>query len=168
MNIPTHTSNVIRYSDLQICTSCKLQITFSNYFTSVLMKKCSNIYLLIIKLMIMIQGPTIKSEFYSWIGPNKILCPTQWYMITWNSVPDVLKVNVCIVFCVKEQCTGLRYVEILVVAESHFDHIVFLKCIYCLSNCWVCSHCTVKFLIVLCYYRQDCCCDSNCSNDCFL
>ena len=84
MNLLTHTSNVIRFSNMLISTICKLGITFfnyNNYCSSVLMKKYSQISLLIIKFIIIIQGPTIKWIFYLWIGLNQNIV---WYTMVWS------------------------------------------------------------------------------------
>ena len=54
---------------LKLSEQYKLQFRtiFFKYYTPILMKKWSRVYLLIIKFIAIIQGPTTKWVFYTWI-----------------------------------------------------------------------------------------------------
>ena len=63
------------------------------------MKKWSRVYLLIIKFIAIIQGPTTKWVFYAWIDLKQNIV----VFTTLNSLPDIFKVNVSL------QCSIARY-----------------------------------------------------------
>ena len=90
MNMPTHTSNVTKYSNFLISIFFKFRTIFFNYYTPILMKKQSRVYLLIIKFIAITQGPTI----YVLNRSKTKHCVLHYGMITWNPLPDVFIVNV--------------------------------------------------------------------------
>ena len=95
MNIPTHTSNVTKYSNFLISISFKFRTIFFNYYTPILMKKQSRVYLLIIKFIAIIQLRTNNQMSILRVNRSKAKhCVLHNAMITWNSLPDIFKVKV--------------------------------------------------------------------------
>ena len=79
--------------------SFKFRTTFFSYYTPILMTKQSRVHLFIIKLIAIIQGPTT-TWVYRWFNrSNSKHCVLHNSMITWNSLPDVFKVNSSFSMC---------------------------------------------------------------------
>ena len=96
MNIPTHTSNVTKYSNFLISISSKFWTMFSKYYIQILIKKYGQVYLLIIKFIAIIQGPLTNNQM-NILRMNRSKtkhCVLHNDMIMWNSLPDIFKVNV--------------------------------------------------------------------------
>ena len=137
MNIPTHTSNVTKYSNFLISISFKFRTMFSKYYTPILMKKQSRVYLLIIKFIAIIQGPTTKLMSILRVNKSKTKhCVLHNGMITWNSLPDIFKVNVSFsIFKSKVRNFYLeKYYKILMLGATTIAffltcmHLRFFKC----------------------------------------
>ena len=95
MNIPTHTSNVTRYSNFLISISFKFRNIFLKYYTPILMKKQSRVYLLIVRFIATIQLRTNNQMNILRMNRSKTKhCVLHNGMITWNSLPDIFKINV--------------------------------------------------------------------------
>ena len=91
MNIPTHTSNVTRYSNFLISVSFKFRIVFFKYNTPILKLKQS------INNQIHSHSTRTNNQM-SILRVNRskqnIVSFTIHGMITWNSFHDIFKVNV--------------------------------------------------------------------------
>ena len=137
MNIPTHTSNVIKSLNFLISISFKFRTIFFNYYTPILMKKQSRVYLLIIEFIAIIKShqPTKELNQPSIIRVNR--SETKYCVlhngITWNYLPDVFKVNLSFSAFKNSQGTKILSGKIFVNvdAERHSDD---MTCIYCLSS----------------------------------
>ena len=132
MSIPTHTSNVTKYSNFLISISFKFRTIFFSYYTPILMKKVlSGVYLLIIKFIAIIQGPTTKWVFYAWIDlkQNIVSFTMVWYMkfFTWYILSQR------IIFNVQKQCMKFLSKKIFknIDAGRNYDCIFFWHACIC-------------------------------------
>ena len=133
---------------------------FSKYYHKILMKKYSRVYLLIIKFIAIIQGSTTKWVFYAWVDLKQKHWVLHIGMITWNSLPDIFKVNVSFsMFKSKIQnfLPGkiLENIDVL----RHYDCIFFLTCLQLRvfkCNCfWFLLFCCEISNYFFCGYNQD-------------
>ena len=146
MNIPRHASNVTKYSNFLISVSFKFRTRFFNYYTQILMKKQSRVYLLIIKFIAIIKGPTMSILLVN-ISKTKY-CVHHNGVITWNSLPYIFKVNVPFSMFKRKARNFLleKYQKILMLGATISLHF-FLTCIHQLffqrNNC-------VSFRVLYC------------------
>ena len=160
MNIATHTSNVTKYSNFLISISLKLRTMFSKYYTQILIKK--------IKSSLRINNQ-IHSHNTSTNNQMSILrlnrsktkhCVLHNSMIMWNSLPDIIKVNVSFSMLNSkvQNFYLIKYQRILMLGATMIAFF-FLTCLqlrFFKCNCfWFWVFCYEISNYFFCGYNQD-------------
>ena len=139
MNIPMHTSNVTRYSNFPISMSFEFQTIFFKYYTPILMKKQSS---LLINNQIHSHNTRTNNQMsILYVNRSKTKhCVLHNGTITWNSLPDIFKVNVSFsMFKSKVQNFYLeKYQKILMLGATMitFLFLKFMQLLFFKCNCF--------------------------------
>ena len=159
MHIPTHTPNVIKYSNFLISISFNFRTIFFNYLTPILIKKQSRVYL----FNQIHSHNTRTNNQMSILRVNRSKtkhCVLHNGMITLNSLPDIFKVNVSFsMFKSKVRNIYLEKYQKILMLGATMIVFFFLTCLqlrFFKCNCfWFCVFFCEISNYLFCAYNQD-------------